>query len=260
MERKTDNWLDWRWWMEKWRWVGLLAVIFIAIGLIGTAGEESDPPMGTNLVAPTPTLSPPTTPAELVERVQDGVVRVVGVTQPGLLFSLGNTGSGFIYAVDGTTAFVATNHHVIEDAANIDVYVEGSKFEALLLGFDANLDVASLSICCSGDFFALPAAEAPPMLGDDVVAVGYPRADAETVTATIGKVRGLGFVDLEGGILHDAPLNPGNSGGPLFSMDGKVLGINSGTVDEGTATGVAVPYWAISGFLREWKSKIIIPN
>ena len=128
MEKKTDDWLDWRWWMEKQRWlVGVLAVIAIAV-LIATDGEESDLPTAT----PTPTLSPPTTPAELVERVQDGVVRVVGVTQPGLLFSLGNAGSGFIHAMNGTTAFVATNHHVIEDAANIDVYVEGSKFEAIL--------------------------------------------------------------------------------------------------------------------------------
>ena len=132
--------------------------------------------------APTPTPGSISTPAELVERVKDGVVRV----KAGLFSS----GSGFIFDVDETTAFVATNHHVIEDADAVDVVVRNTHtYKALVLGWDADRDVAVLSICCSDDFLALSWEQASPGVGDSVVAVGYPRGGSRRqVTATTGEV------------------------------------------------------------------------
>ena len=62
---------------------------------------------------PSPTLEPPSSPAELVERVQDSIVRI-RARSGGTFFGTTSQGSGFIFAVEGTTAFVATNHHIID--------------------------------------------------------------------------------------------------------------------------------------------------
>ena len=202
---------------------------------------------------PTPTPSVISTPADLVERVKDGVVRV----EAGVLSS----GSGFIFDVEETTAFVATSHHVIENANAVDVTVRNSlTYEALVLGWDADRDVAVLSICCSDGFVALPWEQASPDVGIPVVAVGYPRGGSKAqVTATTGEVASDDALSrLFDFIPHTAPLNPGNSGGPLFSMpDAKVLGINTG---RGTmaARFYAVPFQAIAEQMTEWRSQLVV--
>lgn len=208
---------------------------------------------------PTPTATPViiSTPADLVARVKDSVVKVEGGS--GLFAS--SSGSGFIFDVEDTTAFVATNYHVIEDANAVDVIVHNSRtYKALILGWDADRDVAVLSICCSDDFVALPWEEASPAVGDQVVAVGYPRGGSLLqVTATTGEVTSEDETSkLYGFIPHTAPLNPGNSGGPLFSMpDAKVLGIN-------TARGTrvlsfyAIPFQAIKNQMAEWRSQLVV--
>ena len=203
--------------------------------------------------APTPTPGPVSSPAELVERVKDGVVRV----EAGLFSS----GSGFIFDVDETTAFVATNHHVIENAAAVDVVVRNTQtYKALVLGWDADRDVAVLSICCSDDFLALPWGEASPGVGDSVVAVGYPRGGSRwQVTATTGEVSAMDALSRRFDFIpHTAPLNPGNSGGPLFSMPGaKVLGINTAGGTQNLSF-YAVPFQAIEAQLAEWRSQLVV--
>ena len=204
-------------------------------------------------VPPTPTPGAITTPAELVERVRGGVVRV----EAGYFSS----GSGFIFDVVGTTAFVGTNHHVIEDAVTVDVVVRNTHtYEALVLGWDADRDVAVLSICCSDDFLALPWEEASADVGDQVVALGYPRGGASgQVTATTGEVaedddlsRRYNFIP------HTAPLNPGNSGGPLFSMpEARVLGINTARGTD-VLSFYAVPFQAIEDQMKEWREQLVV--
>lgn len=199
------------------------------------------------MTAPT---GPVTTPADLVDRIEDGVVRVAG-------------GSGFIFDVIGETAFVATNHHVINGIRDVQVVVKNREtYDALTLGWDSARDVAVLSICCSHDFRALPwDAAAEPEIGDTVVAVGYPQGDRSRVTATVGEISESdahsSTYDL---IPHTAPLNPGNSGGPVFSMpDSKVLGIN-------TARGIeflrsyAVPFRSIESQVVQWRSQLVSPR
>ena len=204
-------------------------------------------------VPPTPTPGPIATPADLVERVRDSVVRV----QAGFFSS----GSGFIFDVVGTTAFVGTNHHVIEDATAVDVVVRNNRtYEALVLGWDADRDVAVLAICCSEDFLVLPWGEASPDVGDEVVALGYPRGGTRgQVTATTGEVvQDDTLSDLYDFIPHTAPLNPGNSGGPLFSMpEAKVLGINTARGTD-VLSFYAVPFQAIKSQMAEWRAQLVV--
>ncbi len=202
---------------------------------------------------PTPEPGPILDATDLVERFRDGIVKVEAGWR--------SSGSGFIFDVDGATAFIATNHHVIEDADSVDVVVRNTRsYEALVLGWDADRDVAVLSICCSNDFLVLDWDRATPGVGDDVVAIGYPRGGQRgQVTATIGVVSENDAISrLYDFIPHTAPLNPGNSGGPLFSMpDAKVIGINTARGTQQLSF-YAVPFQAIENQLAEWRSQLVV--
>ena len=171
-----------------------------------------------------------------------------------------SAGSGFIFETDGNTAFVVTNHHVVEDEDAIDVRVENTRtYKATLLGYDSDKDVAVMSICCNSNFHALEwKPDASYEVGDQVVAVGYPRASSSRVTATIGEVKNDWAGAILGYISHDAPLNPGNSGGPLFSVEGKVLGVNTASSNITEGLFYAVPYSAIADDVADWKSRLIV--
>ena len=169
-------------------------------------------------------------------------------------------GSGFIFDTEETTAFVATAHHVIEDEDAIDVQVENARtYKATLLGYDSDEDVAVMSICCNSDFKVLAWDSATSAeVGDQVVAIGYPRSSSSRVTATIGQIKNDWAGAAAGYISHDAPLNPGNSGGPLFSVEGKVLGINTAISTRRADIGYAVPYSTIADKVADWKSRLIV--
>ena len=152
---------------------------------------------------------------------------------------------------------MATNRHVVEDASSIDVTVHnGQTYDALLLGWDADRDVAVLAICCAYDFVALPWEPVTPSIGVQVVAIGFPQSG---FTVTIGEVVAPDAISTRYDMIpHTSPLNPGNSGGPLFSMPGaKVLGINTARGTERLSF-YAVPYQAIEESLKEWKSQLVI--
>ncbi len=140
-------------------------------------------------------------------------------------------GSGFIIDEDG---YVVTNHHVIVGADVITVITnDGIEYDAKIVGQDADTDLALLKIEADDD---LPYVEfgssSDARTGDWVLAIGNPYGHGNSVTAGIisGHNRNLGgrrngnYVDY---IQTDAPINKGNSGGPLFNMDGEVIGINS---------------------------------
>lgn len=208
---------------------------------------------------PTPIPEPPSTPAELVERVQDSIVRVQARTG-GAFFGRTRAGSGFIFAVEGTTAFIATNHHIIDDSNSVEVQIGASStYDALVLGWDAERDVAVVSICCSFNFKALQWGDATPSETETVIAIGYPDNDTGNLIATIGEVRAPDDLSMEHDFIpHSAPLNPGNSGGPLFSMPGAdVVGINTAGGTESLAF-YAVPYQAIEDQVEEWRSQLVI--
>ena len=206
-------------------------------------------------VPPTPTVRPvlafPATAAGIASWAEDSIVRVTA----------GNSGgSGFIFETEGNTAFVVTNHHVIEEEDSYDVVVRNTDtYEAVLLGYDSDKDIAVLSICCDPEFFAIPwESGATAELGDEVVAIGYPRGSGAQITATTGTTQDNWLGNALGLASHDAPLNPGNSGGPLFSMDGEVLGVNSGSSKLEEGVFYAVAYEAIREDVLLWKRKLVV--
>ena len=136
-------------------------------------------------------------------------------------------GSGFFISPDG---FVVTNNHVVEDAEDITVTLEnGDKYPATLVGTDARTDVALIKVKADGKTFPYVEFETKdPRVGDWVLAVGNPFGLGGTVTAGIISAHnrdiGSGPYDY---LQIDAAVNRGNSGGPSFDLDGKVVGVNT---------------------------------
>ncbi len=137
-------------------------------------------------------------------------------------------GSGFIVSEDG---FVVTNHHVIDGADEIEVvFQDGKRFPASLKGSDQKTDIAVLKIESDSPLPYTDFGDSDKALtGDWVMAIGNPFGLGGTVTAGIISARGR---DIRSGpyddfIQIDAPINRGNSGGPLFNTKGEVIGVNS---------------------------------
>ena len=207
------------------------------------------------MLPPTPTLRPSITGVvsanELSSWAQDAVVRVEA--------GYSSSGTGFIFDVTGETGFVVTNHHVVEDdPGDIDVIAGGRSYIGTLLGYDSevNVDVAVLSICCNRNFHSLPWERGGTgQVGDPVMAMGRPR---DVAVSTTGKlVEDIVTIGLDA-VGHDAPLQQGSSGGPLLSMDGKVLGINAASSKLTEGVFYAIPYEKVSSQVVEWKSRLVV--
>ena len=137
-------------------------------------------------------------------------------------------GSGFIIDPAG---YIVTNNHVIEGADEITVTLhDGTSLKAKLIGHDDRTDVALLKVDSPTPLPAVPFADSDTArVGDWVLAIGNPFGLGGSVTAGIVSARGR---DIRQGpyddfIQTDAAINRGNSGGPLFNMDGQVIGINT---------------------------------
>ncbi len=137
-------------------------------------------------------------------------------------------GSGFIINSDG---IIVTNNHVIDKATSIKVALDdGTEFPAKLLGADPKSDLAVLKVDSPRKLPIVEWGDSDKLkLGDPIVAIGNPFGIGTTVTAGIVSARGR---DLHSGpyddfIQIDAPINHGNSGGPLVNLEGKVVGINT---------------------------------
>jgi serine protease Do len=137
-------------------------------------------------------------------------------------------GSGFIIDPSG---YVVTNNHVIDHATSINVkLVDGSEYKAEIVGTDELTDLAVLKIEADTALPAVPFGNSDKAeVGDWVMAVGNPFGLGGTVTAGIISARGR---DIQAGpyddfLQIDAPINKGNSGGPLFNLAGQVIGVNT---------------------------------
>jgi serine protease Do len=149
-------------------------------------------------------------------------------------------GSGFLISADG---YVVTNHHVADKADEIEVTFENEeKYKAKVIGSDARTDIALLKIETKKNFDRwLEFTDAPPRVGDWVLAVGNPFGLGGTVTAGIvsaqGRDIGSGPYDF---LQIDAAVNRGNSGGPAVNLDGKVVGVNTAIYSpSGGSVGIA---------------------
>ena len=137
-------------------------------------------------------------------------------------------GSGFIVSADGK---IVTNNHVVKDATDIHVTLDdGRELPATVVGTDARTDLAVLQVKSDTALphLALGNSDAA-RVGDWVVAIGNPFGLGGTVTAGILSARGraIGQGPYDDFLQIDAPINRGNSGGPLFAQDGTVIGVNT---------------------------------
>src|SRR6185312_14412607 len=137
-------------------------------------------------------------------------------------------GSGFI--ID-TSGIVVTNNHVIADADEINVIMnDGTKIKAEIVGIDKKTDLAVLKFKPVKPLIAVKFGDSDRLrLGDWVVAIGNPFSLGGTVTAGIvsAKNRDISSGPYDSYIQTDAAINRGNSGGPLFNLEGEVIGVNT---------------------------------
>jgi Do/DeqQ family serine protease len=143
------------------------------------------------------------------------------------------SGSGAIISEDG---YIVTNNHVIDGADEISVTLNNKKtFAAKLIGADPSSDLAVIKIDAKGLPFLLYGNSDDVKIGQWVLAIGYPLTLETTVTAGIVSAKGRTLdinrrqstTPVESFLQTDAAVNPGNSGGPLITTDGKMVGINS---------------------------------
>ncbi|WP_299646137.1 Do family serine endopeptidase [uncultured Jannaschia sp.] len=136
-------------------------------------------------------------------------------------------GSGFVISEDG---YIVTNNHVIENADEITIeFYSGEELDAELIGTDPNTDIALLKVDAPEAMEFVPFGDSDAMrTGDWVMAMGNPLGQGFSVSAGIVSARER---ELQGAyddyIQTDAAINRGNSGGPLFNLDGEVIGVNT---------------------------------
>jgi serine protease Do len=139
-------------------------------------------------------------------------------------------GSGFIVSPDG---YVLTNAHVVADASEVTVKLtDRREFAAKVIGADKRSDVALIKIAATGLPYVRFGDPSQVRPGQWAIAIGSPFGFENSVTAGVVSATGRTLPDDSGGsyvpfIQTDAAVNPGNSGGPLFNLDGQVVGINS---------------------------------
>ncbi len=228
----------------------LLGAALVATQVIPTSAQESTG--GIEIVTPEDTR--PMTFADLAEMVSPSVVNITtstvvaantgvdGVVPPGSPFEdffnnpgedgqprrSAALGSGFVISSDG---YVVTNNHVIEGADEIEVeFFSGERLAATVVGTDMNTDIALLKVDATDlPFVGFGDSDGEgSRVGDWVMAMGNPLGQGFSVSAGIISARNR---ELSGTyddyIQTDAAINRGNSGGPLFNMEGEVIGVNT---------------------------------
>jgi len=228
------------------------AILILSLALLGglSACERQQKPAAPAPAKPAPAVATPagaapSSFAPIVRQVSPAVVSIDTLTigggemgpfveglPQGMVPGLGavpvrrGAGSGFIISPDG---YVVTNNHVVEGAREIVVSLaDGRQFPARLIGRDPPSDLAVLKIDQRDLPYVSFAQAATPQVGDWVVAVGNPYGLGGTATVGIvsasGREIGEGYVSF---LQIDAPINSGNSGGPSFDLQGRVVGVNT---------------------------------
>src|SRR5277367_551711 len=167
-------------------------------------------------------------------------------------------GSGFFISADG---YAVTNNHVVDGADKLEVTTDdGKTYSAKVIGTDARTDVALIKVEGGSSFPFAKLSEGKPRIGDWVLAVGNPFGLGGTVTAGIVSASGrdIGNGPYDDFIQIDAPVNKGNSGGPAFSIDGDVVGVNTAIYSpSGGSVGIAfsIPASTVRSVIAQLKDK-----
>ena len=174
--------------------------------------------------------------------------------------SRGGSGSGVVISPDG---FALTNSHVIGGRSTVKVVThDGDRLDAVVVGDDSATDLALVKVSTGGLLHALIGKSQGLRVGQLVIAVGNPYGLQSTVSTGVVSALGRGLRGPDGRMIenivqHTAPLNPGNSGGPLVDSRGRVVGINSAVVAWSQGLGFAVPSetasWVVSEILQHGK-------
>ena len=262
---------------STWRRVAALAATVVLVGATAAAvayglgarhAPAAAPAAATTAAAstngtarPTANTSGPLTIGEIAKAATPGVVEIVTSTSssgqqtpPGG----GGGGGGGTSQAEGTgfvidtAGHIVTNEHVVQGASSITVtFDDQSTYRATLVGSDASTDLAVLKVNAPASLLhPLSFGDSKTVqVGDGVVAIGDPFQLTDTVTSGIVSAVGREITSpnstpIENAIQTDAAINHGNSGGPLFNLDGKVIGVNSQIQSDGGGNegiGFAIP-------------------
>ena len=167
-----------------------------------------------------------------------------------------SAGSGVI--VDATNGYILTNHHVVENADEIQIsLIDGKVLDAEIVGSDPATDIAVIKVDANG-LKEMPIGDSDEVrVGDFVLAIGNPFGLSHTVTSGIVSALGRMGISRDGYedfIQTDASINPGNSGGALVNMRGELVGINSAIISRtggNVGIGFAVPSKIAQSIMRQ---------
>lgn len=223
--------------------------------------SESSPP-----VDPRPGGTSPAAPrdADLLDAYSQAVIGVVEKVGPAVISVTGprgqrsdGMGSGFIVTPDG---YAITNSHVAHGRQQLAATTqEGDLLDAVLVGDDPATDLALIRIAARDLPYAELGDSDSLRVGQLVIAMGNPFGFQSTVSTGVVSAVGRAMRNQEGRLIenivqHTAPLNPGNSGGPLVDSRGRVVGINTAIIAMAQGLGFAVPgntaKWAIGELLH----------
>ncbi len=198
-------------------------------------------------------ISPEIKILEAYSKAISGIVRAIAPSVVSLIvhsqteqntLDMVGAGSGAVIAPDG---YIITNSHVIHGAGRIEViFTDGQKLNATIVGEDQATDIAAIRVSASGLPFSILGNSDDLMVGQMVIAIGNPMGFDSTVSSGVVSALGRALRSREGRLIeniiqHTAPLNPGNSGGPLVSTRGMVIGINTAIIAMAQGIGFAIP-------------------
>ncbi|MFA5112296.1 MAG: trypsin-like peptidase domain-containing protein [Desulfobaccales bacterium] len=205
---------------------------------------------------------------ELLDAYSRAVIKVVDAVGPAVVGisvgrpaarqdqAQGGAGSGVVITPDG---YVLTNDHVVHDAGRVVVQLsDGASLPAQIIGTDSATDLAVIRVTASSLPHASLGDSSGLKVGQLVIAIGNPLGFQSTVSTGVVSALGRGLRSQAGRLIeniiqHTAPLNPGNSGGPLVDSRGRVAGLNTAIIAMAQGIGFAIPSttarWVVSQLL-----------
>ena len=191
--------------------------------------------------------------ADAVEKVYDSVIVVSTYFNNQLI----GTGSGFIYKISGSDAYLITNHHVVDGGNKFKItYTDGEEVDATLVGSDEYSDIGVLKVSTKDGYKAVEIGDSNIMrVGDTTFTVGAPLGEVYSWSVTRGILSGkerLVEVSLSNSyqsdyimnvLQTDSPVNSGNSGGPISNSNGEVIGVVNAKISSSGVEGIgfAIP-------------------